>query len=173
MPSLEPKIGPTTKPGSKVTFTTCSSGKHPMNEPRDQAIALTTRSMSAIAIFRQRKGSSSMIAGSKPTPGPLLRSRSRSESASVRMSKPETETQNGGPVMSRAFILILVLTVFLSFSACGGSGGTTSPTETTYTIGGVVSGLYGTGLMLQDNGIDSLQISANGNFTFEKPVASG
>ena len=75
--------------------------------------------------------------------------------------------------MSRAFILILVLTVFLSFSACGGSGGTTSPTETTYTIGGVVSGLSGTGLMLQDNGIDSLQISANGNFTFEKPVASG
>ncbi len=42
-----------------------------------------------------------------------------------------------------------------------------------YTIGGTVSGLSGTGLVLQDNGDDNLPISANGPFTFAKPVAGG
>jgi uncharacterized repeat protein (TIGR03803 family) len=44
---------------------------------------------------------------------------------------------------------------------------------TLYTIGGTVSGLSGTGLVLQDNGGDSLSIGANGSFTFATPVASG
>ncbi len=42
-----------------------------------------------------------------------------------------------------------------------------------YTIGGAVSGLTGTGLVLQDNGGDNLTVSANGTFTFATPVASG
>ncbi len=50
----------------------------------------------------------------------------------------------------------------------GGGGG-----STTYTIGGSVTGLAGTGLILQDNGGDSLGISANGNFTFKTPITSG
>ncbi|HXX14132.1 MAG TPA: hypothetical protein VEJ47_04455 [Candidatus Eremiobacteraceae bacterium] len=41
---------------------------------------------------------------------------------------------------------------------------------TEYTIGGTVSGLTGTGLVLQDNGGDNLSISGNGNFTFKTPV---
>ena len=36
----------------------------------------------------------------------------------------------------------------------------------TYSVGGTVSGLAGTGLMLQNNGGDNLAISANGAFTF-------
>ena len=43
----------------------------------------------------------------------------------------------------------------------------------TVTIGGTVSGLSGTGLVLQDNGADSLPVGANGNFTFATPVPSG
>jgi hypothetical protein len=43
----------------------------------------------------------------------------------------------------------------------------------TYTIGGMVSGLSGTGLVLQDNGGNSLTVSANGPFTFTAPLASG
>ena len=46
-------------------------------------------------------------------------------------------------------------------------------TTVTYTIGGTVSGLSGTGLVLQDNGDDNLSISANGPFAFAKPVAGG
>ncbi len=43
----------------------------------------------------------------------------------------------------------------------------------TLTIGGSVSGLDGTGLVLQNNGGDNLTISANGSFTFATLVASG
>lgn len=39
-----------------------------------------------------------------------------------------------------------------------------------YTVGGMVSGLTGTGLVLQDNGVDKLPISSNGPFTFAMPV---
>jgi trimeric autotransporter adhesin len=41
-----------------------------------------------------------------------------------------------------------------------------------YTVGGVVTGLNGTALMLQDNGGDNLTVAANGNFTFGTKIAS-
>jgi alpha-tubulin suppressor-like RCC1 family protein len=46
-------------------------------------------------------------------------------------------------------------------------------TTVTFTIGGTVSGLSGTGLVLQDNSGDNLSVSANGSFTFATPLASG
>jgi hypothetical protein len=50
----------------------------------------------------------------------------------------------------------------------------TPAVATTYTVGGAVSGLTGTGsVMLQDNGGDNLSVSANANFTFATPIASG
>ncbi len=74
--------------------------------------------------------------------------------------------------------------VFLSatlaaLSACGGGGGGTSPSgnnpppgTTTYTVGGSVSGLVGSGLVLTNAGA-SLPVSANGTFVFAASVASG
>jgi len=75
--------------------------------------------------------------------------------------------------------------MFASFCAlllagCLGSGesGDTGPTantgrgETTYLIGGTVTGLSGTGLVLR-NGIDNLGIGADGSFTFLTPIGSG
>lgn len=48
---------------------------------------------------------------------------------------------------------------------------------TAYTVGGTISGLTGTGPILQDslgvNNTDLLQITSNGNFTFADPVAGG
>jgi 6-phosphogluconolactonase (cycloisomerase 2 family) len=41
-----------------------------------------------------------------------------------------------------------------------------------YTIGGTVSGLNGTALMLQDNGGDNLTVAADGSFTFNAKIAS-
>jgi len=41
-----------------------------------------------------------------------------------------------------------------------------------YTIGGTVSGLLGTGLVLQDNGGNNLSVSANGSFTFTTAIAT-
>jgi 6-phosphogluconolactonase (cycloisomerase 2 family) len=46
-------------------------------------------------------------------------------------------------------------------------------TTNTYTVGGTVSGLVGTGLVLQNNAANDLTITANGVFTFSTPVASG
>jgi 6-phosphogluconolactonase (cycloisomerase 2 family) len=67
----------------------------------------------------------------------------------------------------------------LALTACGGGGGSTPsnsgspPPPTQYSIGGTVSGLSGTGLVLQDNGGDNLAVSANGSFTFATKVNSG
>jgi N-acetylneuraminic acid mutarotase len=47
------------------------------------------------------------------------------------------------------------------------------PAPTTYTIGGTVSGLTGTGLVLADNGGDSLPVSADGAFTFATLIDRG
>ena len=46
-------------------------------------------------------------------------------------------------------------------------------TTTKFTVGGTVSGLSGSGLVLQDNAGDNLAISASGAFTFATSVASG
>ncbi len=49
----------------------------------------------------------------------------------------------------------------------------TRPSATTYTIGGTVSGLTGTGLVLQDNRADNLPIAASGAFTFATALTQG
>jgi cysteine-rich repeat protein len=42
-----------------------------------------------------------------------------------------------------------------------------------FTIGGTVSNLAGSGLVLQDNAADNLPVNADGSFTFPTPVPSG
>jgi hypothetical protein len=42
-----------------------------------------------------------------------------------------------------------------------------------YTVGGSVTGLAGTGLVLRDSGGDDLALTANGSFAFATPVKSG
>lgn len=63
----------------------------------------------------------------------------------------------------------------------GGSGTATSDVvivevtclTNTFTIGGTVSGLSGTGLVLQDNGGNNLAIGANGSYSFPTPISRG
>jgi hypothetical protein len=55
----------------------------------------------------------------------------------------------------------------------GQDGGSTTPPAATYSIGGTVTGLKGTGLVLQDNSGDDLAIGADGTFTFSKKLAKG
>ncbi len=43
----------------------------------------------------------------------------------------------------------------------------------TYTVGGTVTGLVGTGLVLENSGADDLSVTGNGSFAFATPVASG
>lgn len=42
-----------------------------------------------------------------------------------------------------------------------------------FTVGGTVSGLAGSGLVLRNNGTDDLAIASNGSFTFATEIASG
>lgn len=67
---------------------------------------------------------------------------------------------------------LLVPSLFLV--ACGGGSSGGNPPPGTYSIGGTVSGLSGTGLVLQNNGGNNLSVSATQTtFTFTAPVASG
>ena len=104
------------------------------------------------------------------SPKGICRSRIRAAASGPRV--------HSGLGVSAAAIVALALT------ACGGGGGSSSPPPSgggggnppppaQYTIGGSVTGLSGTGLVLQDNGADNLAISGNGPFTFATKIASG
>src|SRR5215468_539994 len=61
---------------------------------------------------------------------------------------------------------------------CGGGGGgsgsaSAPPPPSTYTVGGTVTGLSGSGLVLQNEGGADLPISASGAFTFATRMPSG
>ena len=73
----------------------------------------------------------------------------------------------------RPCLLMLTILALAILPTCGGGGSATTPPPATYTIGGAVSGLSGAGLVLQDNGGDSLTVNGNGNFTFSTPITSG
>jgi 6-phosphogluconolactonase (cycloisomerase 2 family) len=68
--------------------------------------------------------------------------------------------------------LTILLTLGL-LAACGGGGGGGSGGPGQYTVGGSVSGFAGSGLVLQNAGSAPLTVTANGNFAFSGPVASG
>lgn len=68
----------------------------------------------------------------------------------------------------KSFVMMLTVGVSLLLASCGSS---TAPT--TYTISGMVYGLSGTGLVLQDNGDDNLSIIESGAFVFATTIVSG
>ena len=72
---------------------------------------------------------------------------------------------------------VSALVAALCLAACSGlpqnNSGATGGTGGTVTIGGTVTGLSGTGLVLQNNGGDNLTVTASGTFTFKTAVKSG
>ena len=76
--------------------------------------------------------------------------------------------------MSRFAVFTLFATALMSVAGCGGGGSSTPTPPATYTIGGTISGLTSSGLVLQDNGADNFTASANAtSFTFATPITSG
>lgn len=67
---------------------------------------------------------------------------------------------------------IFLFSLALLGTACGG-GGAGSSGVVSYTVGGVVTGLTGSGLVLQNNGGSDLPVSNSGAFTFPAGLASG
>ena len=70
-------------------------------------------------------------------------------------------------------VVVFVLMVSFSLVSCSGGGGATAPVSVNRTVSGIVTGLTGTGLVLQDNSGDDLTLATNGTFTFATTVASG
>lgn len=71
-----------------------------------------------------------------------------------------------------------VLTCLLSLIACSNGRGSLEGAEASsaqegFTVGGSVSGLTGSGLILQNNGGSDLAVSANGSFAFAASLADG
>src|SRR5271168_4355953 len=65
------------------------------------------------------------------------------------------------------------VTFALLMVGCGGGGSGGGSSLATYTIGGTVTGLTGTGLILQTNAGDVVPVSAAGAFTFANQLGSG
>lgn len=90
---------------------------------------------------------------------------------------PNTPASAARPCRVLAGLILLVL------AACGGGGegggsGTVPPPPpppppTTHSIGGGVSGLSGSNLVLQNNGGDDLSISSSGSFAFATELSAG
>jgi N-acetylneuraminic acid mutarotase len=79
-------------------------------------------------------------------------------------------------VNASAKSLVVVVALVVLFGCTGSPKATVktggSSPSSSFTIGGTVAGLTGTGLVLQDNGGDNLTITANGSFTFATAIAS-
>lgn len=81
---------------------------------------------------------------------------------------------------ARFMRLAVALGILVSAAGCGGGGGgkggpsAPSPNPiSSYTVGGTVAGLNGTGLVLQNGGADNLTVNANGPFTFATAIRQG
>lgn len=67
----------------------------------------------------------------------------------------------------------LIALALAGLTACGGGYGGGGTGNGTYTVGGTVTGLTGSGLVLLNNARDPVAVSASGTFTFSAPMASG
>ena len=88
----------------------------------------------------------------------------------VYLDSPAATALRRMPTLHSAFLL---LSMMVLAAGCSSGKSSNTQTPTIYTIGGSVSGLSGSGLVLQNNGGNNLTIAANGSFTFTTAIASG
>lgn len=75
--------------------------------------------------------------------------------------------------ISRSTLSALVLAALTSCGGSGYGGDDGGGGGTTYTVGGMVTGLAGSGLVLQNNGSGDLAVSSDGAFTFPTGLSVG
>src|SRR5271166_2265023 len=90
---------------------------------------------------------------------------------------PSTNSRCLNYLTARTSLAVTLVSALVAACGGGGGGGGNSappPPPATYTIGGSVNGLTGSGLVLQNNGGDNLNVPAKASaFTFKTPLASG
>lgn len=74
-------------------------------------------------------------------------------------------------ILTSRMWLLVISGVFI-LAACAG-GGAQPPSTKSFTVGGNVLDLTGSGLVLQNNGANDLNISTNGDFSFTVALANG
>ncbi len=78
------------------------------------------------------------------------------------------------PNLVRGITHLTLLASALLLSACGGGGGGgNGGPPATYTVGGSVSGVQGTGLVLQNNLGNDLSVPSSGSFVFASAIPAG
>ncbi len=89
-------------------------------------------------------------------------------------SVPESGNRNGRRIKVKPFLFLLICTAPILFASCSSYPGKLWVPSLRYTVGGMVSGLTGTGLVLQNNGGNNLTVPAGATaFTFSASIASG
>src|SRR6478752_7648058 len=78
-----------------------------------------------------------------------------------------------GSARAMATRRFLLTCVWLGMASLFGTACDSPVQPVTYTVGGEVSGLAGSGLVLVNNGGDKLTVSANGPVTFASALAEG
>jgi len=78
--------------------------------------------------------------------------------------------KNTSNLLSVLLKAVFILALIVALGACSGGKDETTPT---YTVGGTVSGLIGSGFVLLNNSGDDLSVSANGTFTFATKLTNG
>jgi len=74
---------------------------------------------------------------------------------------------------SRLARVAVGIAMVAGFSLACSDPPTSTGTTPTYPVGGMVTGLEGSGLVLRNNGGDDLRVTANGPVVFASPLASG
>ena len=89
---------------------------------------------------------------------------------------PESKNRKGLRIDMKLKSSLFLLTVAVSvlLGSCSSYPGHLWTPTISYTVGGTITGLAGTGLVLQDNGGNNLPVAAGAtSFTFSAPIASG
>ncbi len=144
-----------------VTFTACGGGSVGSTTPPPQTytISVVVTGLSGGNLVLQDNGGNDLTVttdGTFPFAGTLTSGAAYSIGVKT---EPSGETCTPGSNKSGTATSNVTVTV-----TCSG---------TSYKIGGAVSGLNASGLVLQNNGGDNLTIAGNGSFTFPTPVSSG
>ena len=89
----------------------------------------------------------------------------------VVMTSKRVQVSTTLPYLAVIPLIILGILSILATGGVGGGGAAPAPAPQTFTVGGTVPVLSGSGLVLQNNGGDALPISGNGAFAFATALA--